>query len=74
MRSSSMNRDLHLPVQYRAIQEQLNLVKIRKKCFLRKKRRFEGIAKVDCAKALLHRFVLVLNCQVVFKLVSYSEI
>lgn len=71
-----MNRDLHLPVQYRAIQEQLNLVKIRKKCFLRKKkkRRFEGIAKVDCAKALLHRFVLVLNCQVVFKLVSYSEI
>lgn len=42
--------------------------------FTEKKRRFEGTAKVDCAKALLHRFVLVLNCQVVFKLVSYSEI
>jgi hypothetical protein len=38
------------------------------------KKRVEGFAKVDCAKALLHRFVLVLNCQVVFKLVSYAEI
>ena len=40
----------------------------------REKKKVWGTAKVDCAEALLHRFVLVLNCQVVFKLVSYSEI
>lgn len=47
IRSSSMNRDLHWTVQYRAIQEQLNLVKIRKKCFLRRKRK-ENEGLRDC--------------------------
>lgn len=48
-----MNRDLHLPVQYRAIQEQLNLVKIRKKCFLRKKKK-EGLRGLQKLIVLKH--------------------